>query len=81
MVPDLVVEIFSPSDTLVSINDKALMWLRFGVQIVWVIFPESRNLEVHSSSTSPVLLGEGDQLNGGAVLPGFTCQVSEIFER
>ena len=79
--PDLVVEIFSPSDSLAAVNDKALMWLRFGVQTVWVVFPESRTVEVHSASASPVLLGEGDQLDGGAVLPGFTCQVSEIFER
>ena len=81
VVPDLVVEIFSPSDSLAAINDKALMWLRFGVQTVWVIFPESRTLEVHSASAPPVLLGEQDQLDGGTVLPGFTCQVSQIFER
>ena len=53
VVPDLVVEIFSPSDSLAAINDKALMWLRFGVQLVWVIFPESRTLEVHSASAAP----------------------------
>jgi Uma2 family endonuclease len=81
VVPDLAVEIFSPSDSLAAVNDKALMWLRFGVQLVWVIFPESRTLEVHSASAPPVQLGEQDQLDGGAVLPGFTCQVSEIFER
>ena len=81
VVPDLVVEIASPSDSIAAVNDKALMWLGFGVQIVWVVFPESRTLEVHSASAPPVLLGEGDQLDGGAVLPGFTCQVSQIFER
>ena len=81
VVPDLVVEIVSPSDSLAAVNDKAQMWLRFGVQTVWVVFPESRTLEVHSASVSPVLLGQEDQLDGGAVLPGFTCTVSEIFER
>ena len=81
VVPDLVVEIFSPTDNLASVNDKAQMWLHFGVQSVWVVFPESRTVEVHSASASPVLLGQEDQLDGGAVLPGFTCTVSEIFER
>ena len=81
VVPDLVVEIFSPSDSLAAVNDKALMWLRFGVQIAWVVFPESRTVEVHTTSAAPVLLGEQDQLDGGSVLPGFTCQVSQIFER
>lgn len=81
VAPDLVVEIASPSDSIAAVNDKALMWLRFGVQLVWVVFPESRTLEVHSASAPPVLLGEQDQLEGGTVLPGFTCQVSQIFER
>ncbi len=81
VVPDLVVEIASPSDSIAAVNDKALMWVHFGVQIVWVVFPESRTVEVHSASASPVLLGQEDQLDGGSVLPGFTCQVSEIFER
>ena len=81
VVPDLVVEIVSPSDSLAAVNDKALMWLHFGVQIVWVVFPESRTVEVHSASASPVLLRQEDHLDGGAVLPGFTCTVSEIFER
>jgi Uma2 family endonuclease len=80
-IPDLVVEIASPSDSIAAVNDKALMWVRFGVQIVWVVFPEARTVEVHSAAMPPVLLGEQDQLDGGSVLPGFTCQVSEIFER
>ena len=79
--PDLVVEIRSPSDTLAAVNDKAQMWLRFGVGIVWVVFPESRTVEVHPASGPPVLLGEDDNLDGGEVLPGFSCAVKDIFPR
>ena len=79
--PDLVVEIASPSDTLAAVNDKAQMWLRFGVGLVWVVFPESRTVEVHPASGPPALLGEQDDLDGGDVLPGFTCSVKDIFPR
>ena len=79
--PDLVVEIASPSDSLAAVNDKAQMWLRFGVALVWVVFPESRTVEVHPASGPPVLLGEQDNLDGGDVLPGFTCAVQDIFPR
>ena len=79
--PDLVVEIRSPSDSLAAVNDKAQMWLRFGVGLVWVVFPESRTVEVHPASGPPVLLGEEANLDGGEVLPGFTCAVKDIFPR
>ena len=79
--PDLAVEIASPSDSLAAVNDKAQMWLRFGVGLVWVVFPESRTMEVHPASGSPVLLGEQDDLDGGEILPGFTCAVKDIFPR
>ena len=79
--PDLVVEIRSPSDSLTAVNDKAQMWLRFGVGLVWVVFPDSRTVEAHPASGPPVLLGEDDNLDGGDVLPGFTCAVKDIFPR
>lgn len=79
--PDLVVEIASPSDSLAAVNDKAQMWLRFGVGLVWAVFPESRTVEVHPASGPPELLGEQDNLDGEEVLPGFACAVKDIFPR
>ena len=37
VVPDLVVEVVSPSNSRQEVNDKALMWLRYGVGLVWVL--------------------------------------------
>ena len=47
VVPDLVVEVASQSDTLQSIDDKARMWLSYGVRLVWVAFPDSRSVDVY----------------------------------
>ena len=80
VVPDLVVEIVSPGDSRAAVNDKALMWLRFGVRLVWVVYPESRSVEVFRNGQSVVTLDENDALDGGEVLPGFSCQAREIFE-
>ena len=79
VVPELVVEIVSPSDSLGSIFDKAQMWLRFGIELVWVVYPETRTVEVYRMDAPRVTLGEDDTLDGGAVLPGFTCPVQDIF--
>lgn len=79
VVPDLVVEIVSPSDSLTQINDKARMWLNYGVLLVWVVYPDTRVVETHQADSPVVTLSEDDTLDGGAVLPGFTCPVRDIF--
>ena len=80
VIPDLVVEIASPRDTVHSIYDKAMMWRYNGVPLVWVGYPDWREVEVYSAGGSVVTLNENDTLDGGDVLPGFSCKVSEIFD-
>lgn len=80
VIPDLVVEVASPSDTVESIFDKVHMWLFNGVPLVWVGYPDWREVEVYSSGGPVVTLTENDVLDGGDVLPGFSCKVSEIFD-
>ena len=78
-VPDLVVEVSSPGDSRTAVNDKALMWLRYGVRLVWVVYPESRAVDVHREGRPVAALGENDALNGMDVLPGFSCPVRDVF--
>ena len=80
VVPDLVVEVASPSDSRREVNDKAQMWLRNGVRLTWVVHPDTRTIDVHPEDGSVFTLTESDTLDGGEVLPGFTCPVSEIFD-
>ena len=78
--PDLVVEIVSPSDTRREVHDKALMWLSYGVDLVWVVQPDTRTVDVYEPGRAVMTLDEHDTLDGGDVLPGFTCAVSEVFD-
>ena len=79
VAPDLVVEIVSPTDRLAAVNDKALMWLRYGVRIVWVVHPDERLVDVHRDGHPVVTLDESGALDGADVLPGFSCAVREVF--
>ena len=79
VAPDLVVEIVSPNDRLTEVNDKALMWLRYGVRLVWVVRPEERLIDVHRDGHPVATLGESESLDGLDVLPGFSCPVREVF--
>ncbi len=80
VVPELVVEIVSPSDSRDSVHDKAYMWLFHGVTLVWVVDPETRTLSVYQNGSPRVILTEEDTLDGSPVLPGFSMPVAEVFE-
>ena len=80
VVPDLVVEIVSPSDRPIPVYDKAQMWLRHGALLVWIIDPETRTILALPQSGPTRTYTEDDTLDGDDVLPGFTCAVRDIFE-
>ena len=78
--PDLAVEIASPTDSAAALNDKALMWLRYGARLVWALHPDARRVDVHTPDGAVRSLTDGDALDGGDVLPGFTCPITDIFD-
>ena len=80
VVPDLVVEIRSPSDALTEFNEKIAMWLQEGARMVLAIFPDTKTARVHRPDGSTTDLAYGDTLDGGDVLPGFACPLRDIFD-
>jgi Uma2 family endonuclease len=62
------------------VNDKAQMWLRYGVRIVLLVDPETRTVVALPADGPPQTLTEDDTLNLDPALPGFTCSVRDIFE-
>ena len=80
VVPDLVVEITSPSDSRREVNDKALMWLYFGVPLVWAAHPDTRTVDVYRPGSPVVTVGDDGTLNGDPVLPGFVLSLADVFE-
>ncbi len=77
--PRLAVEVFSPSDRLGKVMRKIMDYLRNGVELVWLIDPETRNVTVHRPGKEPYVVEENQELTGEDVLPGFRCQVIDFF--
>jgi Uma2 family endonuclease len=77
--PDLAVEIVSPSETADEVREKVRDFLAAGTLLVWVIYPRTREVLVHRPGGAIQALAESDMLEDAAVLPGFQCQVSELF--
>jgi Uma2 family endonuclease len=78
VAPDLAVEVVSPGDTATDIQDKVREYLSAGTQLVWVVYPKSRTVNVHRREGSWTL-ESGDTLDGASVLPGFKGQVADLF--
>ncbi len=79
IVPDLVAEVVSPSDTAREVEEKIQDWLQAGVRMVLALRPRQRTVAVHRSLHDVTILSNDDVLDGGDVLPGFTCPVRELF--
>ena len=77
--PDVAVEVISPWDIYVEVDEKVDEWLSAGTQAVWVVNPRRKSVTVHIAGQNPVVLKAGDTLIGDPALPGFSMPVSEIF--
>lgn len=77
-MPDLAVEIKSPDDNLKELRDKAHYYLLNGTRMVLILDYTKKIVEVLTLDDAQILL-EGDILDGGNVLPGFSYPVAKIF--
>ncbi len=79
VVPDLAVEVVSPTDTAEELRAKIGEYFQAGVRLVWVVFPLGPEIHVYESPTQILILTTADTLDGGAVLPGFQLILAELF--
>jgi Uma2 family endonuclease len=78
--PDLAVEVVSPSDSAGEVQRKVDDYFAAGTQQVWIIYPDLRKVAVFRSASASHVFSATDALDGGDLLPGFTCPVAELFE-
>lgn len=79
VVPDLVVEVFSPNDRQTLMDRKIQLWLEAGVRLVLVVYPAAQAVYGHHADGTFQRFGPGDTLTCEPVLPGFACAVDDIF--
>lgn len=82
-MPDLAVEILSPTDSLAEARRKAAIYLVNGASLVWIVLPAEKGVDVCRASESAGLniefVGPGGSLSGEAVLPGFELELDLLF--
>lgn len=78
VAPDLVIESISPNELTASTMPKIAEYLGAGVQLVWVLFPESRTAHVFRADGTVSVIPPDGSLDGEDVIPGFRCALAEI---
>jgi len=79
LVPVMVAEVVSPSNTSAEIEEKRLEYFEAGISLVWVIHPLQRTIHVYESANQCRVLSIRDTLEGGTAIPGFQIKLEDLF--
>ncbi len=80
VVPDLMIEVVSPSNSASEVVEKIEDYFRAGARLVWLVYPIQAVVHVFETSDTARVLRRGDTLDGGDVLPGFRLPLATLFE-
>ena len=83
LMPDIAVEVKSPGNTLAELRRKTAIYLANGAQLVWIVIPDQRGVEVcrlgADGDIKREFIGIDDSLSGESVLPGFHLDLAALF--
>lgn len=79
LVPDLAAEVISSGNTAEEMDRKLREYFTAGVRLVWYLYPATKSVHVYTDATSRTELNEGELLEGGDVLPGFSVAIEALF--
>lgn len=81
LTPDLAVEILSEGNTPGEMDRKLRDYFFSGTRLVWYIDLQRRTVRVYTSPDQCDELSERQALDGGAILPGFSLPLVQLFAR
>jgi len=79
--PDFAVEVKSPSDSLRQLRLKCEEYLAYGVGLVWLVLPDTQQVEVYQPGQDILIVTGDAPLLGYEVLPGLSLPAQSLFPR
>ena len=83
VIPDLVIEVLSPSTAYLDFTRKKEMYCARGVEEYWIINPEMETVEImikHGEIYQTESLLKNDAILESKMFPGFQMKIADIFE-
>ncbi|MBL8821272.1 MAG: Uma2 family endonuclease [Planctomycetia bacterium] len=78
-VPELAIEIRSPSNSWQELLAKSSEYLQAGVKVVMILDPEKSAATLFRDAELPQTLHNGDSITIPDLLPGFSIPLSKVF--
>lgn len=79
-MPDLAIEIKSPTDSLTKLRKKAIYYLENGTKVVWLVDAQRQKVEIYTLDDTEILASD-DTLTGGDLMPDFKLPVRDIWSQ
>ena len=79
MVPDLAVEVTSPTNKMDAVMEKMDEYFDAGVGKIWLVLPVKRRIFIFESVTKVSVLTQSDILEDPMLFPGLSLPLASIF--
>jgi Uma2 family endonuclease len=79
VVPELMVEVVSPTDKADDLFAKAQEYLAAGGRVVWIVIPRARQAFILEPDADPRAVRERGELDGGAAFPDLRIPMAGLF--
>lgn len=79
VVPDFVIELVSPTDSLAALQAKMEEYIENGVRLGWLIDPDRKKVHIYRTGVEPEVLDDPEKVCGEDVLKGFELNVWQIW--
>ena len=76
--PELAVEVVSPRDVAEAVRDKAREYFSYGVDVVWIVWPGDREIEVRTAESVRIFRID-ETVHGSGPLDGLGFRVGDVF--
>ena len=79
LCPNFVIELRSPTDKLIDVQNKMQEYLDNGTELGWLINPQDQQVEIYRQNQGIEVLDQPDFLSGEEVLPNFQLDLRAIW--
>ena len=76
--PDFIIELMSPTDDLLTAQQKMAEYMSCEIKLGWLINPDEKQVEIYRTKQDKEVLDQPTSLSGETLLPNLIVDLSDI---
>ena len=77
--PEFVIELRSPSDRLIPLQEKMRLWVANGAELAWLVDPSRKTVEIYRPGREAEVVEGGSAVEGEGPVAGFVLELGKIW--